>query len=245
MSRFHPALPTHRPLVIAHRSGNEIASARAAFAAGADMIETDVWRYRNRLELRHIKTMGPIPLLWDRWELHPGWGHRFQLGELLTNLAIEARLFLDLKGVDTRLPLQLVEEIRAIQPERQIILCGRTWPQLDQVVDFDDVTVFYSVGSDEEFANIWSRLDRMTHPAISINKRFLTKEVVSRFKERDVTMVTWTVNTFAEAKRLHELGIDGFTTDNFEMVKWISIERAAALTRPDPTQTGLKDKHHK
>lgn len=234
MSQLHPALPEQRPLVIAHRSGNHAPTARAAFLAGADMIETDVWRYRNRLELRHIKTMGAIPLLWDRWELHPGWGHRFQIAELLNELPVEARLFLDLKGVDTNLPCQLVEEIRSIQPRRQIIFCGRTWPQLDQVVDFDDVTVFYSVGSDEEFATIWDRLDRMQHPAISINKRFLTAETVARFKKCDVTMVTWTVNTFAEAKRLHELGVDGFTTDNPEMVKWIPIERAAALTRTDP-----------
>lgn len=42
--RLHPALPEARPLVIAHRSGNELHEARAAYEAGADMIETDIWR---------------------------------------------------------------------------------------------------------------------------------------------------------------------------------------------------------
>ena len=231
---MHPALPQHRPLVIVHRSGNELHGAKRAFEAGADLIETDIWWYRNRLELRHIKTMGPIPLLWDRWELHPGWGHRFQLADLLKDLPIEARLFLDLKGVDTRLPLQAIEYIRSVQPERQIILCGRTWAQLDAVEDQTGITVFFSVGSDEELALIWDRLGKMEHPAISIHKRYLTEANVRRFKEKNTTIVTWPVNTFAEAKHLHELGVDGFTTDNPELVKWIPLERERALTREDP-----------
>jgi len=233
MTRLHPALPQHRPLVIAHRAGNDLDHAQHAFNAGADLIETDIWRFRNRLELRHIKTMGPIPLLWDRWELHPGWGHRFQLQDLLRDLPIEARLFLDLKGVDPKLPKQTIEYIRSVQPDRKIILCGRTWPQLDLVADETDVTAFYSVGSDEELALIWTRIETMEFPAISIHKRYLTEANVRRFKESDVTIVTWPVNTFAEAKTLHDLGVDGFTTDNTELVKWIPIEREQALLRAD------------
>jgi len=234
MTRFHPALPEARPLVIAHRSGNDIAEALAAYEAGADMIETDIWRYRNRLELRHVKTMGPIPLLWDRWELHPGWGPRFLLPELLEKMPIDARLFLDLKGVDPKLPVQMVELIRELQPERQIILCGRTWPQLDLVEEEEDVTVFFSVGSDEELTAIWSKLDGMEVPAISIHKRYLDADTVKKFKERNTTIVTWAVNTFAEARELHERGVDGFTTDNQELIKWIPIEREKALLREDP-----------
>jgi glycerophosphoryl diester phosphodiesterase len=234
MTRLHSSLPTARPLVIAHRSGNELHLALQAHEAGADLIETDIWRYRNRLELRHVKTMGPLPILWDRWELHPGWGHRFQLNDLLRDLPIEARLFLDLKGVDPRLPTQAIEYIREHQPERQIILCGRTWAQLDLVEHHEDVSVFFSVGSDEELANVWSRLDRMEQPAVSIHKRYLTEANVKRFKEKHVTIVTWPVNTFAEGKHLHGLGVDGFTTDNPEMVKWIPIEREKALDREDP-----------
>lgn len=234
MTRLHSALPQERPLVIAHRSGNELDTAKRAHNAGADLIETDIWRFRNRLELRHIKTMGPVPLLWDRWELHPGWGHRFQLEDLLREMPIGARLFLDLKGVDPRLPTQTIEYIREHQPDRQIVLCGRTWAQLDLVADEEDVTVFFSVGSDEELANVWSRLDKMDHPAISIHKRYLTEPNVRRFKDKDVTIVTWPVNTFAEAKHLHGLGVDGFTTDNEEMVEWIPIEREHALEREDP-----------
>ncbi|MEJ7838741.1 MAG: glycerophosphodiester phosphodiesterase [Thermomicrobiales bacterium] len=238
MTRLHPALPQQRPLVIAHRFGNDLDLSQRAFDAGADMIETDIWRYRNRLELRHIKTMGPIPLLWDRWELHPGWGHRFQLEDLLRGLPAAARLFLDLKGEDTHLPIQLVETIRAIQPARQIIVCGRNWAQLDPIVDDSDVSVFYSVGSDQELANICSQLDKMRHPAISINKRYLTEDLVRRLKDRNVTIVTWTVNTFAEARKLHDLGVDGFTTDSPALLKWIPIERDVALDRPDiqPTE---------
>jgi glycerophosphoryl diester phosphodiesterase len=234
MSQPHPALPDDRPLVIAHRYGNDTASAKEAWEAGADMIETDVWRFRNRLEIRHLKTMGPLPLLWDRWELHPGWKQRYLLEHLMHDLPPDARLFLDLKGKDTTLPHRILDLIAAEQPDRQIIVCGRTWAQLDEIEGKHGVHTFYSVGSDTELLNIWSRLNRMAHPAVSIAKRYLLPDIVERFRARGVTMVTWTVNTFAEAKRLHELGVDGFTTDNPEMIRWIPRERAAALDRPDP-----------
>lgn len=242
MESRHPALPPERPLMIAHRAGNSVALAERAMAAGADLIETDVWRFRKRLEIRHVKTMGPVPLLWDRWELHPGWGPRFQLTGLIENVPADRRLLLDLKGEDPNLGTAIVETIQDLQPTRQIIVCGRTWHQLDRIVDHPRVTVFYSVGSDEELANVWSRLKPMRHPAVSVNCRYLTPELMRRFKDVGATVVSWTINTIESAKRFHEMGVDGFTTDNLVLIQRVSHLREKAFDDvPIPVSTIARD----
>ncbi len=50
------------PLLIAHRAGNDLNELAKAFAIGVDYAEADVWLYKNRLEVRHDKTTGLIPL---------------------------------------------------------------------------------------------------------------------------------------------------------------------------------------
>lgn len=227
---IHPRLPGDRPLVIAHRAGNELATARRAECLGADLIEADVWHYRDRLELRHVKTMGPIPLLWDRWTLEPGWTHRFVLADLLAATQVETRLLLDLKGTDTTIAPRIVETIRTRQPARPVILCGRNWAQLDPVATDDGVTIFYSVNSDDELQAVWAKLARTAHPAVSIHARFLTPALTRRFHDARTTVISWPVNDAALARRLLDLGIDGFTTDNVALLERIAHHRAGALT---------------
>ncbi len=229
MGTRHPALPAERPLMIAHRAGNDPRLIAGAIAAGADLIEADVWRYRSRLEIRHVKTMGPVPLLWDRWELHPGWRPRFQLAALLGHIPVDQRLFLDFKGKNLDLGPEIVTTIRNLQPERRIIVCGRTWSQLDRLADEPGVCVFYSVGSDEELAGIWERIRPMPHPAVSINRRYLTPDLMRRFKESGTTVVSWAINTLDDAKRFHEMGVDGFTSDNQELIRRVTQLRQRAF----------------
>lgn len=233
----HPRLPSARPLVIAHRAGNEPELAKRAESLGADLIEADVWYFRGRLETRHVKTMGRIPLLWDRWTLQPGWGHRVVVPELLAATRPETRLLLDLKGDDTTLAPRLVDTIRAAQPARQIILCGRNWAQLDPVAADDDVTIFYSVNSDDELRAVWAKLARTAHPAISIHARYLTADLARRFHDARTTVISWPVNDLALASRLFALGVDGFTTDNLALLQTIARDRANALIATDAAPT--------
>src|SRR5262249_17310145 len=94
--------PTH-PIAIAHRAGNSLDELRRAHATGGDLIEADVWMYHGRLEVRHLKTIGPLPVLWDRWELARGWTPRMNLASLLAALDPGAELMLDLKGTSRHL----------------------------------------------------------------------------------------------------------------------------------------------
>ena len=63
-----------------------------------DVIECDVHEYRGRLEVRHLKTAGPLPFLWDRWELASASAPRLGLRELLEADRHGTTFMLDLKG---------------------------------------------------------------------------------------------------------------------------------------------------
>ena len=67
-------------LAIAHRAGNSLAGMHAANELGVDVIECDVHTYRGRLEVRHLRTAGPLPFLWDKGELVSASAPRLGLG---------------------------------------------------------------------------------------------------------------------------------------------------------------------
>ena len=98
-----------RPLAIAHRAGNDLTALRAALDLGVDLVEADVRPYRDALEMRHARSLGPH-LLWDRWTVlrrrHAGVR---TLDDLLAVAAAQGRLMLDLKGPSwTLAPLSLI-----------------------------------------------------------------------------------------------------------------------------------------
>lgn len=229
MASSHPILPEHRPLAIAHRGGNSLEEARAAIAYGADMLETDVWPYRGRLEVRHVKTIGPLPIYWEKWYIDSVGGRQLRLQELLDGVPTEARLFLDLKGRNPNLGKRVIEAIAKLQEKREVILCGRSWNQLDPIEALPNVHVFYSVGEEKELANVWSRLERQRHPAVSIHHGLLTEPTIARLKELGATIVAWTVNDPGIAKPLFAHGIDGFTSDNADMLARIVRLRERAF----------------
>jgi glycerophosphoryl diester phosphodiesterase len=228
MQTRHPDLPQHRPLTIVHRAGNSVREAQRAATIGCDLIETDIWSRAGRLEVRHMHRLGPLPILWEKWRVRLGW-RRLTLHTLLDALDNEAQLFLDLKGDNPDLGLTIVELLRTHAPAGKAVLCGRNYSQLDPVVGEPGVTAFYSVGELKEFAAAWSRLERMEWPEISIHRKLATPETINRLKQMQATIVCWDVNTTEHARRLHELGVDGFTSDNLCMLRRIAERGAAAL----------------
>lgn len=233
MSLPRITLPGHRPLTSAHRAGNDIAFARKVIARGVDLLETDIWLHNGQLELRHRNTMGPIPLLWDRWSLRPGWGPRLLLRDLLEATSRDAMPFLDLKGEELDLAPEIVREVRRVQPGRHVVMCGRNWPQLDPVVAEPDVTIFYSVGDEEERSAVVPRLTRMEAPALSIRRELITPDFMARITYLGTTVIGWAVNTTGQARQLYDLGVDGFTSDNLDLLYRIAEQGPAALCPPD------------
>lgn len=223
MSTATNALPEHRPLMIAHRAGNSLATAEEAIRIGADLLETDIWLHGGKLEIRHPNRRGPI--LWERWRVRFNTGPWPTLRQLLDETPEAALLFLDLKGDNRDLGPRILEELGRAAPGRPIAVCGRDYPQLDPLIDVPGITLFYSVGEQKEWASAWPRLEAMTSPAVSLKRHLASEPTMARLKEMGATVVCWGVNTPEELERLHAMGVDGFTTDNKLLIRQVSATR--------------------
>ena len=210
---------TARPLTIAHRAGNELGLLPLAEAAGVDLVETDVWLHRGRLEVRHLKTLGPVPILWDRWRLAAAWTPRLQLVELLAAVRPETMLLLDLKGRNPRLPDLLLDAVRRSGAEDRVVACSQTWPFLDALRQHLGTPVVYSIGKPRQLAAIWPRLAPLDYPAVSIHERLLDPSTVRAFKERATSIITWPINDERRKDELVALGVDGIISDDLELLR--------------------------
>jgi glycerophosphoryl diester phosphodiesterase len=208
-----------RPLLVAHRAGNDLARLRMAEELGADLVEADVWRYRGRLEIRHEKTTGPLPVLWDRWSLAPGWTPRFKLAELLQLAAPETVLFFDLKGWSQRLPEQMLSVLRERAPGRPYAVSSRNWGMLDLFWGRPEATVFFSVGNPRQYRAILARLERDGPLAVSIHARLLDQRSVQCLTSRGALVVPWQVTSLAHAQRLLAWGVDGVSVDDLRILR--------------------------
>jgi len=233
-----------RPLAIAHRAGNEPELLEAAQVYGVDLVETDVWRYRGRLEVRHLKTLWKLPILWDwepvesgwpypfaylrdRWRVRfaPSWLPRLTLAGVLRAARPETRFLLDLKGKDPVLADEVVAQARAVRPAGPdgappLLVCSRFWRVLERTGQQPDVRVIYSVGDEEQLAAVWAKLAALPDPAVSIHARYLKPDLphLARLKAEGVAVVTWPINDEALASDLTTRGAAGLIVDDVELL---------------------------
>lgn len=220
-------ISAERPLTVAHRAGNERASLQAACAAGVDLIEADVRYHRGRLEVRHTKTMGPVPLLWDKWFIAPGWRPRMLLADLLA-AAAGCELMLDIKGGDERFPREVARAVREALPGRDYSVCSQFWRLLEPFHDEPAARVIHSIGSTAMLHNVRPHLVRYPAEAVSIHKKLLTPAVVADLLERVPIIMTWPVNREADLRALQSMGVNGFISDNLDLLRQVVREREAA-----------------
>ncbi|MEX2247634.1 MAG: glycerophosphodiester phosphodiesterase [Dehalococcoidia bacterium] len=212
-----------RPIAIAHRAGNSLTQLRTAERGGVDFVEADVWLHHGRLEVRHLKSLSPLPVLWDRWKLAPAWRPRLHLDALLAALAAGTGLMLDLKGREPRLPEALVAAVR--DAGRPVLVCGQNWRMVDACAA-GGITVVHSVGTAGQLAALQPHLDGHEGHAISVQRRLLDREVVRGLKERASAVVTWPVNDDATLRQVLGWGVDGVTSDNLELLRRLVAGRA-------------------
>jgi hypothetical protein len=149
------------PLAIAHRAGNSLAGLHAANALGVDVIECDVHEHRGRLEVRHLKTAGPLPFLWDRWELASAAAPRLGLHELLTADEHGTTFMLDIKGRRASTARSVASLLHDTGHDRPVLACGRWWPAVDLLAELPFVQPVLSARKPGELA----RLRRRAAPA--------------------------------------------------------------------------------
>jgi glycerophosphoryl diester phosphodiesterase len=203
----------HRPFVIAHRAGNDLAELRRTAALGVPWAEADLRLFRGRVEVRHLRTIGPVRILWDRWFIAPRSTPRLRLEELLAAVDPETELVLDLKGPDPRLGRRVLAALRSVDGPRRITICSRSWTQLRRFRHEPGVRVLHSAGSTLQLAWLLRRARRGRVEGVSVHARLLTPRTAALLRGRVGLVLSWPVNTVEDARRLLGLGVHGLISD--------------------------------
>src|SRR6478735_10928879 len=194
-----------RLLAIAHRSGNTVAGLRAALDAGVDLVEADVHAYRGRLEVRHLRSMGGLPFLWDREGVvrrRPH--HRLVLAQLVAALGDDHRLMIDLKGVHPRLAPQVARLLRETSPDRSLTVCTKAWWMLDA---FDvPVRRVLSAATRRGVERLRGRLADGPVHGVSVRLSLLTPALVDELHRGTDLVMAWAVDDEAALARAREVG---------------------------------------
>jgi len=205
-----------KPFVVAHRAGNDLELLRRAERVRPRLIEADVHLYAGRLEVRHLKTLGPLPVLWDRWYLASPRTPQLERAELLAGAGDDTLLMLDLKGRNPRLSRRVAAEIARHRPGGEVAVCSRSWRLLEPFRDDPGVRVVHSVGSRRQLRALRRRFAGRRLAGISIHRRLLDAATVADLRARAEMIISWPVASVDEARRLGRWGVDGVITERFE-----------------------------
>ncbi len=220
---------TGRPLLtVAHRRGNTVAGLRESLAAGVDLAECDVHAYRGRLEVRHLKTMGGLPWLWDRGELVQRRRHsHLELAELVTALGDDHRLMIDLKGVHPRLARRVAQLLREVSPDSSLTVCTKSWWMLDS---FDvPVRRVLSAASRRGVSRLRSRLAAGPGAGpvhgVSVRLSLLTPGLVAELHRGTDLVMTWPVDTPEALARAVSVGVDAVISKDLDLLRTVVAAR--------------------
>ncbi len=211
-------------LTVAHRRGNTVAGMREALAAGVDLVEADVHAYRGRLEVRHLKTMGLLPWLWDRGELvHRSRHRRLELHELVAALGDDHRLMIDLKGLHPRLAPRVAALLREVSPGRSLTVCTKSWGMLDA---FDvPVQRVLSAASRRGLARLLARVAAGPVHGVSVRLSLLTPELVDRLHRGTDLVMTWPVDTPQALQQARAVGVDAVISKDLDLLRSVAGAR--------------------
>lgn len=192
---------------------------QTAEALGVQAIEADVHLYRGRLEVRHLKTLGPIPLLWDRWRLANPFRRRLVLAELLAAVDGRTVLVLDLKGRDPRLAKGVAEALALRRlAGGHTTVCARHWPLLEELVGVRGLRLVHSVGSARQLRRLLRRQRGRRLDGVAIHERLLDSRTARELHELADVILTWPVNTLERAQELIRLEVEGLISDRPSLV---------------------------
>ena len=211
-------------LAIAHRAGNSPDALRRAVSLGADIIEADVQRYQGRLEVRHLKTMGPLPWLWDQWELRSARAPRLVLKDLLRAGDQDVTFMLDLKGTDPAVGVEVAEHLHEYAPSRAVLVCSRYWPALAPFASIPWARTVLSARKPAELAHLFQFLATSSgagHHGASVHRSLLNAGVVASLHQHLELVMTWPVNDVSSLEtvlRYQDSGTVGVISDELDVL---------------------------
>ena len=211
-----------RPLVVAHRAGNDPLALERALALGVDVVELDLHLRRGRVEVRHSKALGPSPLLWERWHLADGLARLPVLDEMLALLARgpATGVMLDMKGADPRLPRAVLRALDAWHGPGPVYVCSRVWWTLAPLASRPGIVPLHSVGTPRQLRALLRRFPPGAGAlaGATVKRTLLDPETTGALRRRTDVLMTWSVDTPEEAARLAGWGVTGCISDAPEVL---------------------------
>jgi glycerophosphoryl diester phosphodiesterase len=218
-------------LAVAHRAGNSLEALHAAVEAGAHVLEADIHAHRGRLEVRHHKSAGPLPWLWDRKRhgrvplLHDRWHFvhtsvpQLQLHEMMEAARGARTVMLDLKGIGGVGPA-VVRELHRQVPEVPLLVCGRWWPSVDAFAGVDWARPVLSARGRAELFRLRRRLRGDRRPyGVSLHRSLLGADLVAELHDSVELVMTWPVNDTGALEDVLRLGVTGVITDETDVLQ--------------------------
>ena len=217
-----------RALAIAHRAGNSLAGLHAARELGADVIECDVREHRGRIEVRHLKTAGPLPFLWDTWELTSASAPRLGLTEVLEADQHDVTFMLDVKGRRTSTAELVARLLHQHAGHHPLLVCGRWWPSVDALAALPFVRPVLSARNRVELTRLRQRLrdaDRRPY-GVSVHMAMLDRAILDELRSRVEVVMTWPVNDLPALDRMLAIGVSGIISDEPHVLTALKGRRA-------------------
>lgn len=200
-------------LVVAHRAANT-PEALASLPPGVDVVEADVHLFHRALEVRHAKTLWPLPIQWERWYLLGRDAPRPPLGTILPLIPPGVALMIDLKGPDPRLGPAVLRAAGDLIAERGLTVSGRVWRTIDRLRGAEGVRTLHSVGSPRELRALLRRRGARRPEGVSIHRRLLTPAVAAALRESADQLWSWPVDDPEVARTLGGWGVTAFISDH-------------------------------
>jgi glycerophosphoryl diester phosphodiesterase len=208
-----------RPITIAHRYGNNLARLTEAADAGANYVEADVWSYKGRLEVRHAKTLGPIPVIWDKWYVRRHPDKPLVLDDVLAALPPGMGIMVDLKGDDRALPEMLLEALRRHGDKHPVMISARFWDYLPSLLDYPGLMLFHSVGTPWQLRRVRPLLDLRDHDAVCVKYQLLDADTAHSLKSQVSLLATWAINDEQRLQHAIDWGVDAIITDETSILR--------------------------
>lgn len=202
------------PFLVAHRAGNDPGKLEGLPGV---VVEADLHLHAGRVEVRHLKSAWPLPVLFDGRRVVGAWRPRLRLEELLRAVPPTTELMLDLKGPWPRLARLVRDAIAPDAADRRYSVCARWWPLL-QAFDGLPVRRVHSVGGARQLELLLRRTGARRLGAVVVPESLLDGAAMARLGTIADEVLTWPVNEPSRARELIGLGVRGLISDRPEVI---------------------------